>query len=444
MKKTKLTTLAIAGMLSLSVALTACGGGGGETPGGGETTGGGSGGGGGDQTLTVWAWDPAFNIYSMQEAEKIYQKDHPDFKLDIQETPWNDIQTRLTTIAQAQTWDELPDIFLMQNNSYQKNIINYPDIAQPLTDTGIPWDEFPEGVKAYSTIDGDNSGVPFDAGTAVTAMRIDVLEEAGYTIKDLTDITWTRFIEIGKDVLAKTGKPLLSGEAGSPDLIMMMLQSAGASMFAEDGSVNMVDNPALSNAVDIYIELVKSGVLTQINSWDEYIGTLTNSTVAGAINGIWIIASIQTAEDQSGKWMLTNLPKLDVDGATHYSANGGSSWAVSKNGDLDLAVDFLKSTFGSSVELYDDLLPNAGAISSYLPAAESDVYNQPSEFYGGQTVYKDIVEFAGKVPAFDCGAYYSDVRSALTDAVTNIVQNNADIDSEMQNAQDTVEFNIAG
>ena len=49
-----------------------------------------------------------------------------------------------------------------------------------------------------------------------------------------------------------------------------------------------------------------------------------------------------------------------------------------------------------------------------------------------------------QVPAFDCGAYYSDVRSALTDAVTNIVQNNADIDSEMQNAQDTVEFNIAG
>lgn len=99
---------------------------------------------------------------------------------------------------------------------------------------------------------------------------------------------------------------------------------------------------------------------------------------------------------------------------------------------------------GGSITLSEDTDAVAGAISSYLPAAESDVYNQPSEFYGGQTVYKDIVEFAGKVPAFDCGAYYSDVRSALTDAVTNIVQNNADIDSEMQNAQDTVEFNIAG
>ena len=57
-------------------------------------------------------------------------------------------------------------------------------------------------------------------------------------------------------------------------------------------------------------------------------------------------------------------------------------------------------------------------------------------------VYKDIVGYAGSVPAFDCGAYYSDIRSALTDAITNVVQNNADIDGEMNNAQETLEFNI--
>ena len=43
----------------------------------------------------------------------------------------------------------------------------------------------------------------------------------------------------------------------------------------------------------------------------------------------------------------------------------------------------------------------------------------------------------------DSGAYYSDIRSALTDAITNVVQKNADIDTEIKNAQDTVEFNIA-
>ncbi len=55
---------------------------------------------------------------------------------------------------------------------------------------------------------------------------------------------------------------------------------------------------------------------------------------------------------------------------------------------------------------------------------------------------KDIVEFAGKV-GIDYGAYYSDIRSALTDAITNVVQNGADVETEIQNAQDTVEFNIS-
>ena len=64
--------------------------------------------------------------------------------------------------------------------------------------------------------------------------------------------------------------------------------------------------------------------------------------------------------------------------------------------------------------------PNAGAISSYLPAAQSDVYNQTSDFYGGQAVYKDIVEFAGKVPVINYGAYYNDIRSALTLSLIHI------------------------
>ena len=107
---------------------------------------------------------------------------------------------------------------------------------------------------------------------------------------------------------------------------------------------------------------------------------MNDGKAAGVINGCWIMSSVQAAADQSGKWAIVNMPKLDgIDGATNYANCGGASWAVSSNcKNTELAFDFLKSTFGSSVELYDDLLPNAGAISSYLPAAESDVYNQPS------------------------------------------------------------------
>ena len=54
-----------------------------------------------ENTLSVWCWDPNFNVYAMKQAEAIYQKDHPDFKLDIQEKVYSDIETALITAAEA-------------------------------------------------------------------------------------------------------------------------------------------------------------------------------------------------------------------------------------------------------------------------------------------------------------------------------------------------------
>lgn len=393
------------------------------------------------EELTVWCWDPAFNMYAMEEAAKVYQVDHPDFKLNVVETPWQDVQTKVTTAASAGDLSTLPDIFLMQDNAFQKNVISFPEVFVDLTDSGIDFTQFGASKVAYSKVEGKNFGVPFDNGAVVAAYRTDMLEEAGYTIDDFTDITWSQYIEMGKDVLAKTGKPLISMQAGESDLIMMMMQSAGASLFNEDGTPNIVDNPVLKSVLETYAELVKTGVLTQVNDWDQYIGTLTGGTVAGTINGCWILASIQTATDQSGKWAITDMPKLDnIDTATNYSNNGGSSWAVTTNSkNAALAEDFLAKTFAGSVDFYATILPSSGALATYLPAADSPVYAEPQEFFGGDAIYAKIVDFAGKVPSNNTGVYYYEARDAVATALTNII-GGADVDSELKTAQDTVSF----
>ena len=342
------------------------------------------------------------------------------------------------------TWksggDASRDIFLMQNNAFQKNGLNYPDLFSDFSDSDIDFSEFPQSVVDYSTIDDVNYGVPFDAGTAITALRTDVLEEAGYTVDDFTDITWDEYLTIGKDVLAKTGQPLLSGQAGSADIPMMMLQSAGASLFDDEGNPTIVDNAALEAAIDTYTQLVEAGVLVEVNSWDEYIGTLVNGTVGGTINGVWIVGSIQTAEDQDGKWAVTNLPKLDtVSGATNYSANGGSSWAISSTADVDLASDFLGATFAGSTELYDTILPKAGAVANWIPAGDSDVYNEPIAFFGGQPIFADVVKFGPEVPSNNTGAYYYEARDAVSTAMTQIM-GGTDMTTALEEAQANVEF----
>lgn len=390
--------------------------------------------------LTVWCWDPSNNMYSMEKAAEIYKEVNPDFELDLVEVPWDDLQTKVITAATSGDLSTLPDIFLMQDNAFQKNVIMFPGLITPLTDSGIDFAQFGEAKTAYSVIDGVNYGIPFDNGAVIACYRTDILAEAGYTVDDLTDITWSRYAEIGKDVLEKTGKPLLSGVAGQVDIIMMMVQSAGGSLFDAEGNPSIVGNEILKEVITTYAQMVKDGVVIEVNDWDQYIGTMVNSTVAGTINGCWIMGSIQTAEDQSGNWAITNMPRLEVaENATNYSNNGGSSWAISANCDNpEVAYEFMKHTYAGSVPLYEDII-SVGMLATYLPVGDSPVYGESVEFYGGDAIYGKILEFSTHTPSNFTGAYYYEARDAVAVAATNFM-NGADMDAELEVAQNTVNF----
>ena len=400
----------------------------------------------GGNTLTVWTWDPAFNIPAIEEAGRMYKEDmgHSDFNLKVVETLSEDCEKKLISAAQSGDLSTLPDIVLMQDNSYQLFVSIYPEAFTDLTDSGIDFSQFAAGKLSYSTVDGKNYGVPFDNGAVIGAYRTDILEEAGYTVADLTDIDWNQFIEIGKAVKEKTGKYILSGQADSPDMIMEMLQSAGASLFDEDGKPAMTDNDALKECIEIYKTMVEEGIYYEVNSWDEYVTSITGGSTCGVINGNWISATIMGMKDTEGKWEITNMPKLvKTPNATNYSNNGGSSWYITQNcKNKDLAIDFLKSTFAGSTEFYDNVLKQTGAIATYAPAANSEAYAQEVPFYNNQQIYKTIVDYSVKTPTNNTSPYYYDGRNAIGTQIQNIIQG-ADVDSAIADAQAEVEFTMS-
>lgn len=390
-----------------------------------------------DGKITIWTWDPNFNIAAMKVAKEMYEKEHPDVEVVIEEVLSEDIETRVITAASAGDISTLPDIMLIQDNSAQKFVLSYPEVYAEITGK-YDFEGFAEGKLAYSVVDGKNYGVPFDAGTVVGTWRTDYLEQAGYTVADLTDIDWDRFIEIGKDVKAKTGLPMLSGQAGAIDTVLIMMQSCGASMFNEDGSVNFSKNDACKAVLEYYKTMVQEGIFVEVNTWDEYCGTLSNGSVVGTINGCWILGTIMGVPEQAGKWALTNMPKMPgLEGATNYSNNGGSSWVFTNGTDIDLALDFMKAY--RNVDFYNEILPTTSAIGTWAGAKEGSNYTAGNEFYSGDAIFAKIVEYTAHVPANQTGAYYYDAREALGTAVTNYL-NGGDLDSELANAEDTVNF----
>lgn len=203
----------------------------------------------------------------MKDAAAIYEKDHPDVKIDVQETLSNDVQTLVQTYAMSGELDSLPDIFLMDDQVFSKYLQNYPEVFADLTDSGINFDDFAPSKVSNSVVDGKNYGVPYDSNTVIACYRTDYLKEAGYTVDDLTDITWDDFIKIGEDVKEKTGMPMLTNVQGEPDLLNMILQSAGISVFDENGKIALDGNEGLKEAMNVYIDLVNKGILQEQTDW---------------------------------------------------------------------------------------------------------------------------------------------------------------------------------
>jgi lactose/L-arabinose transport system substrate-binding protein len=389
--------------------------------------------------LTVWCWDPGFNVYAMNEAVKIYQEDHPDVRIDVVETAWDDIQQKLTTSLSARQTDNLPDILLMQDNAIQKNISTFPDAFLSI-EGSIDVSQFAQYKVDVATINGKPYGVPFDNGASATFLRRDIVEQAGLEVSDFNEITWDRFIELGKIIKEKTGVSMISAVGNENDLVPAMLQSAGAWFFDDEGNVNIADNAALKEAARVYKDMVDAGIIMLVADWNAYIASLKN--IASTVNGCWIIGSITANADQSGKWVVATTPRLNIPGGANYSSVGGSSWLVMANSkNPAVAMDFLNATFAGSTRLYDTILPTSGAIATWLPASDSSVYGEPSAFFGGQKIYADIVDYAGKVPQIKFGIFNYEARNNVALALADIVKGTP-IDAALVKAQKDTEFLI--
>ena len=392
-----------------------------------------------ETTLTVWCWDPAFNIYAMEEAAKAYAKIAPDVKINVVETLSADCETKQTVAFSSNQLDTLPDIVLMQDNSGRRFLNTFPGVYYPM-DGKVDYDSFAAYKYNNFTYEGQRYALPFDNGVAGTFVRTDYLEQAGYTLADLTDITWDQFIEIGKKVKEATGQYMLVTQVGYADFMMMMTQSAGQWFFDAEGNPQLNTSPVIREVMETLLRLRESGIVKEAVDWSEYIASFNNGSAASTIQGCWIIGSVVLGEGQEGKWGVTNIPRLNIEGATNYSSQGGSSWLVPASSEnAEEAVKFLNTIWGGDVEFYQTILQSSGAIATYLPAAQGAAYSEPHPFFNNQKVFEDLMAYSAKIPLVEYGLYNYEARDALVVALEEVF-NGGDLDKALNTAQETVEF----
>lgn len=395
----------------------------------------------GKKKLVIWAWDGTFNIVAAKEAKAIYEKENKDVEVEVVEMAQNDIVQKLNTNLSSNTVAGLPNIVLIEDYKAQNFLTSYPDAFKDISNK-VKASDFMDYKLKVNSLDGKLYGVPFDSGVAALFYRTDLIEQAGYKKEDMENITWEKFIEIGKAVKAKTGKAMLTLDPNDLGIIRIMMQSAGQWYVKDDGkTVNIEDNQTLKEAIKIYKQIMDAGIVKQVSDWDQFVGAFQKGDVASVPTGCWISSSIVGAKDQSGKWAVASIPRLGtVSNSVNASNIGGSSWYVlNQVGDSDLAADFMAKTFGSSADLMNTLAEKINLTSTLKASSTTDNYQKPVEFYGGQKVLQDFSKWTSQIPSVNYGLYTYTIEDLLTGTVQSIVKNGVNIDDALKDAQKQAE-----
>jgi len=385
--------------------------------------------------ITIWAWDPNFNIAIMQEAANRYMKINPNVEFDIVSMAKADVEQKLNTILASGVKTGLPEIVLIEDYNAQKYLQSYPGSFADLTKE-FNYKEFANYKVKLMTLNDKVYGVPFDSGVAGFFYRRDYLEQAGFKPADLENITWDKFIEIGKTVKAKTGKYMIAADPFDGGLMRILLQSAGAWYFDKSGKPYIANNPVLKEAVRLYKEIKDSGIAKEVSGWNEWVGAFNKGEVAAVVTGVWIIGSIKAEKSQSGKWGVAPVPRMNIKESVNASNLGGSSWYVLQNSkNRNVAIDFLKKIYARDSEFYQKILVERGAVGTWLPAQGGSAYKAKDPFFGNQQVFQLFSEWMKKIPAVDYGIYTYEADAAIMSVMPDVYTGKLSIDEALKKAE---------
>ncbi|QFQ90026.1 ABC transporter substrate-binding protein [Lacticaseibacillus manihotivorans] len=389
-----------------------------------------------NKTLTVWCWDETYNTPAVKDAIKQYKKENGKQKVKVVTMAQDDIVQKLNTVLSSGGSKGLPNIVLIEDYRIQSYLKAYPDAFADLSSISKKGN-FSSYKSAVNTVDGKTYGVPFDSGVAGLFYRTDLIKQAGYTDADMQNLTWDKYIEIGKQVKAKTGKAMLSLDPSDLGLIRIMMQSAGSWYTKSDGkTVNIQNNTALKQSISLYKQMMDAGIVEKVSGWDAGVAAVQKGQVASAPTGAWYSSTIQGAKDQSGKWKIAQIPRISENSkSVNASSIGGGGWYVIKGvGNVAGAKDFLGKTFASSPALIDQLAKDIGAVGTLKDAKSGANYKAAYPFYSNQKVFEDLLSWSNKVPEVNYGSSTYQIEDVMKDPVQSILKGQ-NINTVLKNAQ---------
>lgn len=380
-------------------------------------------------TVTIWSWDVAL-AHLQEEAEK-FNETYPDVEFVFEEMGVDQVYSKMTTSLQSGIG--FPDIVTLEGEQMAKFGEKFPDKFVDFTEHVNKSDFLPIKI-AEVTVNDKIVAYPWDAGPCGLFYRADLFEQAGIKAEDI--VTWDDYIEAGKTLKEKLGVSMLSLATSRKDAVYrLMMMELGGFYFDENGNTS-VNSPESIRAMETVQKLYAAGITASDTSWDDFISAISGSKVATVPEAVWMVGSIKdAAPDQEGKWAVMELPRFDKETQTYGASNGGSVLAVpATSKSKEAAIEFAKFAM-TDKEGHEQGFTNYGLYPSYIPALDSEVFQNGDDFFGGQKIYEIFNRIGKKVPQVNYTANFAEAIDLSKNAVSKVTLDAADPTETMNNLQ---------
>lgn len=376
--------------------------------------------------VTVWSWTEA--KMSLEDAAKLFQKEHPEVEFEFVEYSSGDIATKLAT--SLQTGQGLPDIASVEGDGLAGLVSNFgyalADTTETLADVK---DDFLPYKLEEVTFEGAQKAIPYDACPSMMFYRTDLFEKAGIVAEDIK--TWDDYLEAGKILKEKTGVDMLTMDfAGDDGLYRQMLMQQGTFYLDNSGEIAL-NSEESKTATNMIKKINDAGILNNHKSWDDMITAYKNDTVATAVFGTWFIGTLKSSDIGNGLWNVMPMPAFEEGGSTS-AVNGGSDLVIpDKAENKEAALEFAKFAAGT-MEPTKNLFASYGQLPAYMPVLDDEVFNEGDPYFGDQAIWQPIIEEGKKATPPNYSAKYQDLKTLVCNNFSTILLNGADVDSTLE------------
>lgn len=295
----------------------------------------------GGTEMALWTFQELHVDFYTSMAD-IWNEQNPDKPINLTVTTGESSQVHTKLLVALQSGTGAPDIADVEIGKYGTFLAE--DYFLPLNDVVEPYKDevVMSRIEMYGK-DGNYYGIDFHLGAAVTYYNMDIMNEAG--VDPSTIVTWDDYVEAGKTVLEKTGKPMCAVETADLFLPQLMLLEKGVQYVTDDGKPN-INTPEHAEVIDYLRNMIDLGICEispggKVHA-EEWYGHLNNAGVASISMPLWYMGRFTDyCPDLAGKMAMYEIPVWN-EGDTRCVLQGGTGTSICKTSEnADLAKEFL-------------------------------------------------------------------------------------------------------